>query len=475
MMIEAPVQHFYTVQPGDTIYQLSRRFGVTVENLLAANNISSPNQLLVGQQISVPQTFIHYRVRLGDTVFRIARMFGVYPESIIAFNQLQAPYFIYPNQLLLIPPGLPYYTVQRGDTLFQIARKYNVITNRSINTQLIQEVNQLPNSNIFPGMQLVIPYAPPGGQGLITYNSNHSGTYDLWLYNPNNGSHQMLTQNLTDSFTVPYWSHDRRLLAFVGQHYIVYVLDVNNGQIAQLDQLTPDDILTLDWSPDDQKIVYTKNNQIVIYDVIKHEFQTITKQLPRDAQWFPNGDQLLYSALDSNGNRQMYRANINGGDEQQLTNQQLPVNFLRLSPDGEMALFTSPGVSISIIHTLELDTGNMYSLEGGPLGRDYNPTWSPNSSQIAYSSNDFSDLRGYYSQVKTVGSRGENDQINALSNCFSTPLSWSPDGQSLIYLSGCTEETFANSMWYLNLNHPAPIQLFNVNGVITSMSWSPLP
>lgn len=107
-------------------------------------------------------------------------------------------------------------------------------------------------------MQLVVPYAPPGGGGLIAYNSNHGGSYDLWLYHPANGTHQGLTNQLADTFTVPSWSPDGMKIAFIGLNYVVFVLNLLNGQLSQIDQLSQDDVLTIDWSNDHHTIAYTK-------------------------------------------------------------------------------------------------------------------------------------------------------------------------------------------------------------------------
>ena len=46
----------YTVQPGDTLYRLSQRFGTTVEALVALNDIRDPDLILVGQVLLVPET-----------------------------------------------------------------------------------------------------------------------------------------------------------------------------------------------------------------------------------------------------------------------------------------------------------------------------------------------------------------------------------------------------------------------------------
>ncbi|MEF3302809.1 3D domain-containing protein [Paenibacillus sp. GYB003] len=45
----------YQVHSGDTLYKISRAFGLTVDELLAANSLQNPNRLTVGQMLDIPQ------------------------------------------------------------------------------------------------------------------------------------------------------------------------------------------------------------------------------------------------------------------------------------------------------------------------------------------------------------------------------------------------------------------------------------
>ena len=465
------MQFFYTVRSGDTLYQIARRWGIPVESLIAANNIGPPYPIFVGQQLSIPPGINLHRVKSGDTIYRISQQYGVPVSVIIETNQLQSPYVIQIGQMLIIPPGVNYYIVQQGDTLYQIARRFNVKKEGVPNTQLIQQVNQLPSANLFPGMRLFIPYATPGDQGLIAYTSDWGGHIDIWLYNPGNGVNVQLTNQLGDSFSRLQWSNDSSKIAFVGKDMLVYVIQVSNGSIARIDQLEEQSV-HLAWSPDSKMLAYTKHGQIILYNVITHQTQRIVQMSATDVQWFPSGNELLFQAPDATGISQLFRIRTDGTRRVQITrNTNGSLNNVQLSPDGTFALYTTPGASISIIYTVELSTGNVFEVKGGPLAKNYYPTWSPNSQIIAYSATVLDD-RGYHTQIRTVGKRGENDRIWAISSCFATPITWSPNGRKFAYLSGCNQQEMANQMWSLEPQHPVPIQLLE-GGRIFFLQWSP--
>jgi TolB protein len=468
------MQLFYTVRPGDTLYQIARRWELPLETLIAANNLTSPNSIFVGQQLSVPPGVDVIRVKPGDTVNQISQNFGVPASVIIQANELQPPYVIQAGQLLKVPPGVPYYVVQSGDNLFQIARGFNVITGGNSNFELIMKVNNLSSTVISPGMKLIIPYAPPGDRGVIAYTSNRNGSYDIWIYNPSNGVNQQITNGLAESYSSPFWSPDSTKIAFVGKNGILHILNLVDNSIAQIDQFADGLGVFLDWSPNSQEVVYTKSNGLVIYNVITHRARILNAPGATDAQWFPSGTELLFQQGDTKGVSQLFRIKTNGTGKIQITrNTGGRLNNVRLSPDGTYALYTTPGSSISIIYSVNLSNGNVIEVKGGPLAKNYYPTWSPDSQSFAFSATAFENL-GYFSQIRTAGRQGMNEVTRAISNCFATPVSWSPDSRKIAYLSGCKQQGSSSEIWLVDLTHPVPIQLVE-GGSITALEWSPLP
>jgi len=468
------MQFFYTVRQGDTVSQIAKRWELPVASLIAANNLASPYTIYVNQQLSVPPGVDVINVKAGDTVTKIAQAYGIPPSIIIQANQLQPPYMLQIGQQLTVPPGVPYYLVQPGDTLFEIARRFNVTTGGQSNFELIRKANRLPSYTIYPGMRLMIPYSPPGESGLIAYISNSGGEFDLWVYNLGNGVNRQITFGLAESYSVPFWSPDSSKIAFVGKNGILYVVSLRTDTVAQIDQFSEGLGVFLDWSPDSQKLVYSNRNTIILYHTITHQAQTINQPDASDIQWFPDGTELLYQAPDQNGVSQLFRIRIVGNEKKQITqNTGGRYNHVRLSTNGNYVLFTTPGASISLIFTIDFSTGMLFEVKGGPLAKNYFPTWSPNSHALAFSATVFEE-RGYFSFIKTTGRQGENEQTRAISNCFATPVTWSPDGRKLAYLSGCKPQGQASEIWMLNLSHPVPIRLV-AGGTITALEWSPAP
>lgn len=75
----------YAIQPCDTLYGISNRFGVTLPQLLAVNSqINNSKPIFFGQIINIPN--YTYTVRPGDTLNKIAKQFNVPLNLIISIN-----------------------------------------------------------------------------------------------------------------------------------------------------------------------------------------------------------------------------------------------------------------------------------------------------------------------------------------------------------------------------------------------------
>ena len=126
-----------TVQPGDTIYALARRYDVAPTRIINANNFRAPYALAVGQLVIIPNitkqrqvqrqpTFVEvaaptapvvrrqtiqqptqqmqtYIIAQGDTLYSIARQTGVSVAQLASANAMVAPYGLRIGQQIVLP------------------------------------------------------------------------------------------------------------------------------------------------------------------------------------------------------------------------------------------------------------------------------------------------------------------------------------------------------------------------------------
>ncbi len=178
----------YTVSVGDTLWAISRKFGVTITQLKSWNNLSS-DMIYVGQKLSIqtgtgntavtptPSTPVvpnnpttsntqTYTVVAGDSVWKIAHQFGISMDTLRSLNNIQNN-FIYPGQVLKIQasntvtPSTPSsnqttttttgsYTVKAGDSLWKIANQHGLSLSQ------LKSINHLSSDLIYPGQKLVV-------------------------------------------------------------------------------------------------------------------------------------------------------------------------------------------------------------------------------------------------------------------------------------------------------------------------------
>jgi len=167
----APVAGTYVVRAGDTLFLIARRFGTTVDAIKRANNLTT-DVIGIGQVLAIPgaaaaapaTTGTDYIVQPGDTLFLISRRYGTTVQALMSANNLTST-TIYVGQRLRIPGGsrgsgdpaaapqggLAEYVIQPGDTLQAVASAFGTTP------EAIVGLNQLLGADIYPGQRLRIP------------------------------------------------------------------------------------------------------------------------------------------------------------------------------------------------------------------------------------------------------------------------------------------------------------------------------
>lgn len=180
----------YTVQRGDTLWNIAKKFNTNVNEIKRLNNLKS-NILYVGQTLRVPEyykaedTNISYVVKRGDSLYSIARQYGVNVNDLKRINNLTSD-LLSIGQIINIPSSTTIvtpseddiineentYVVKNGDTLWSISRIFNV----SIDD--IKNKNNLTSDILTVGSILTIPTGTETGNGIIVYTVKRGDS--LW-------------------------------------------------------------------------------------------------------------------------------------------------------------------------------------------------------------------------------------------------------------------------------------------------------
>jgi len=94
-------------------------------------------------------------VQQGDTLYNIANTYGTVPADLIDANELDAPNNLVPGQTLVIPIIGQFYFVQEGDSLYSIGQQFGLSAE-----QLAQSNNIPVGSTLSVGTRLYIPEQP---------------------------------------------------------------------------------------------------------------------------------------------------------------------------------------------------------------------------------------------------------------------------------------------------------------------------
>ena len=96
----------YTVKAGDSLSQIAENYGVSVNTILWANNITDPSTIKEGTVLVIlPVSGIQHTVRSGETLSSIALKFGANAGDIAQFNGISATGALTAGSTIIIPGG----------------------------------------------------------------------------------------------------------------------------------------------------------------------------------------------------------------------------------------------------------------------------------------------------------------------------------------------------------------------------------
>lgn len=208
-----PLVVTHKVAPGETLWDISRKYNVNMDTIILANQLNNVNQLRIGQSLKVlTRDGVLYRVERGDSIWTIATKFDVSVDAIIAGNELADPSMLRIGQELFIP-GLDAVRASRYRLVGPDGR-LRAAFDRPVSGGWISSRFGRRWGRLHAGVDIAVPTGTPvraAAAGIVTY-SGAKGGYGL-LVTIDHG-HSVETR----------YGHNSRLVVRVGQR-------VSRGQV----------------------------------------------------------------------------------------------------------------------------------------------------------------------------------------------------------------------------------------------------
>lgn len=233
---------------------------------------------------------------------------------------------------------------------------------------------------------------------LITFSSNRSGDYDIFVMAADGADQEPQTSHPSDDVH-PTWSPDGKRIAFSSERdgdWEIYSMNRDGSDLRQLTQNNTSD-RSPSWSPDGKSIAFHayrdgnwelyimgadgRNQRRVTVD-------TVTQTFP---VWSPDGKHLLYHYYEwQNGddNWDIYRIQTDGRNPTKLTSNSAADLYPSLSPDGRHIVFWSDREGDWKLFIQNYDGSNQRKLltdSPDPAQRSA-VAWSPDSRSIVFPS-----------------------------------------------------------------------------------------
>lgn len=273
-----------------------------------------------------------------------------------------------------------------------------------------------------------ISYAAfPGTNGKIAFESQRTGTGQIYTMNPDGSNLTQLTFTSTDEGS-PEWSADGLKIAFDstrdGNHEI-YVMNADGTSQIRLTNNSDIDIVPT-WAPDGIKIAFTSR---------------------RD------------------GNDEVYAMNADGSGQINLTNNPASDGNPAWSPDGTKIAFESNRNGTPQIFVMNADGSSVTQLTTS--GSNGNANWSPDGTKIAFHSN----RTGTY-DIFVMNANGSVQTQLAFDPVYATNAAWSPDGTKIAFES---QRNGNYEVYIMNANGTGQTNITNNSAVDFRPSWGPQP
>ena len=103
----------YTVKTGDLLWKIAQKYNTTVQEIIDLNNIKSPYYIYIGQKLLIPgeiednnetgNSYFYYTVKAGDILWNISQKYGTTVQKLVELNDIKNAYDLYVGRKLIVP------------------------------------------------------------------------------------------------------------------------------------------------------------------------------------------------------------------------------------------------------------------------------------------------------------------------------------------------------------------------------------
>jgi TolB protein len=276
-----------------------------------------------------------------------------------------------------------------------------------------------PTSGIDPCLTTAKTYKPGSlPPGRIAFNCyNNPDIINIYVFDTTTGNIANLT-NDTSTNSGSQWSPNGRQIAFYSNRNTrpgIYLMNANGSQLKWLF-----DGAISRWSPNGKRIAFVRDDKLYVMNGDEQQPTLLSDSLAPAGQksWSPDSERLVFGVAPSG----IHAIRVDGTQEITLTNYAADFGDIAWSPDGDYIYFLSAYDGPLELYRVAASGGQPIRLAAAP---QYIDTFalSPDGQQAAF--------RDDSKKVYVVNSDGS--QIRQVLDTSPNHLSWSPDGQYLVF------------------------------------------
>jgi tricorn protease len=278
----------------------------------------------------------------------------------------------------------------------------------------------------------------------IYFNSDRTGTLNLYAYDPGTGRIEQLTHGDTWDVRWPADDGERRIVYELNGQLQVY--EIATRQSRPVSVYVPDDGVAMrpsrtsaeknieGWglSPKGARALFVARGDVFTAPIEKGPTRNLTRSShahDKRAAWSPDGKQIAFIS-DLDGEEEVYLVAQDGsGEPEQLTDGGEAMRYTPVwAGDGDRIAFSDKDGKLYVLEVESKTLKEIADEERGEI-RDY--AWSPHGGHLAFSMSDPSGFRSLY--VWTVDGGSLTRVTGEMFNEYRP--TWDPDGSYLFYLS----------------------------------------